>query len=220
MGGRRTPATLFAEGFECILPLVRIGVSSMSFASSMEAKEFLVSRIIEEARKRHVRLSELERKMLYFSEGYPTLPDIMEVNEKFEAEYDNEKYETKIRGLSRKAFRRDQKESPECVPLWRETIKVLNKEDHYILVMLDVPRSAANLIKLVIAGVVVVALGVAAVAAIHWADQNIHFKIPDNVKLLAFIIVFALACYLAYSEKGKEMDEYVRELAKRVARWF
>jgi hypothetical protein len=68
----------------------------MSFASSMEAKEFLVSRIIEEARKRHVRLSELERKMLYFSEGHPTLPDIMEVNEKFEAEYDNEKYETKI----------------------------------------------------------------------------------------------------------------------------
>jgi hypothetical protein len=186
----------------------------------MEAKEFLVSRIIEEARKRHVRMSELERKMLYFSEGYPTLPDIMEVNEKFEAEYGNEKYETKIRGLSRKAFRRDQKESPEYVPLWREAVKVLNKEDHYIMVMLDVPRSATDLAKLVIGGLVVAAMGVGAVAAIHWASRIIDFRVPDRVKLLSFILVFALAYYLVYSDKWKVVGKYLVDLAERVARWF
>jgi len=211
---------LYAKELEYILPLIRIGVGSMALASSMEAKEFLVSRIVEEASKRHVRLSEPERKMLYFSEGYPTLPDMMEVNEKFEAEYDGEKYESKIRRLSREAFRRDQKESPQNVPLWREAVKVLNKEDHYILVMLDIPRSAGDFVKLVVAGLVVVALGAGAIAAIRWADQNTHFRIPDYVKLAAFIIVVALACYLAYSEKGKGVAHYLGDFAKRVARWI
>jgi hypothetical protein len=192
----------------------------MSFASSMEAKEFLVSRITEEAKKRHVRLSELERKMLYFSEGYPTLPDIMEVNEQFEAEYDSEKYEEKIKKLSKNAFRRDQKESPENIPLWREAVKVLNTEDHYILVLLDVPRSSADVAKLAAAGVVVAVLGVAAVTASRRAARIIDVGVPDSVKLLAFIVVFALAYYLVYSDKWKVVGKYVVELGERIARRF
>jgi len=192
----------------------------MSFASSMEAKEFLVSRIVEEASRQQVRLSELERKMLYFSEAFPTLPDMVEVNEKFEAEYDGEKYEEKIKMLSKTAFHRDQKESPEMVPLWREAVKALNKEDHYILVMLDLPRPPADFAKLVVTGLAVVGLSLAAVAAIHWVTQNIHVKIPDSIKLLAFIIICVLAYYLAYSHKGKELGEYVNHLAERIGRWF
>jgi len=186
----------------------------------MEAKEFLVSRITEEAKKRHVRLSELERKMLYFSEGYPTLPDIMEVNEQFEAEYDSEKYEEKIKKLSKNAFRRDQKESPENIPLWREAVKVLNTEDHYILVLLDVPRSSADVAKLAAAGVVVAVLGVAAVTASRRAARIIDVGVPDSVKLLAFIVVFALAYYLVYSDKWKVVGKYVVELGERIARRF
>jgi hypothetical protein len=186
----------------------------------MEAKQFLVSRITEEASRRHVRLSELERKMLYFSEGYPTLPDIMEMNEQFEAEYDSEKYEEKIKKLSKNAFRRDQRESPENIPLWREAVKVLNKEDHYILVMLDVPRSLADLAKLAAAGVVVAVLGVAAVAASHRAARIIDVGVPDSVKLLAFVVVSVLACYLVYSDKWKVAGKYVVELGERIGRWF
>jgi hypothetical protein len=205
-----------------------VGVSPISFASSREAKEFLVSRIVEEASRRRVRLSELERKMLYFSEAYPTLPDMMEVSEKFEAEHDSEKYEAKIRELSRNAFQRDRMESPENVPLWREAIKVLNKEDHYILVMLDVPRSAGGFAKgspsdrakLVISGLVLAALALGGFAAIQWAEQNVHFKIPDNIKLPAFILVLAVAYYLLYSEKWKKVGAYLTDVAKRVARWF
>ena len=200
----------------------------MSFASSMEAKEFLVSRIVEEASRRRVRLSELERKMLYFSEAYPTLPDMMEVSEKFEAKYDSEKYEAKIREIAREAWRHDQEESPENVPLWREAIKLLNKEDHYILVMLDVGRlgggflrrPAADFAKLVITGLAVVCLLVAAFAAIHWVNQSIHFRIPDNVKLLAFVLVLVLGYYLVYGKKWEEVGARVSKLLERVARWF
>jgi len=186
----------------------------------MDAKEFLVARIVAEASQRHVGLSELERKMLYFSEEYPTLPDMMEVSQKFEAEYDDEKYEKKIKKLSRKAFERDQKESPEDVQLWREAIRVLKKEDHYILVMLDVPRSAADFARLILAGLVVTAVLVGAIAGLRWAGENILFRIPDDVKLLAFILVFALAYYLVYSDKGRKLADCLGGLAERLARWF
>jgi hypothetical protein len=49
------------------------------FHSAREAKEFLISRIVEEARRENIPLSEVERKMLYFSETDWTLPDIMQV---------------------------------------------------------------------------------------------------------------------------------------------
>ena len=51
------------------------------FGSAREAKEFLISRIVDQAQRDGVPLSEVERKMLYFSETGWTLPDIMSVNE-------------------------------------------------------------------------------------------------------------------------------------------
>ena len=99
-------------------------------------------------------------------------------------------------------------------------MKLLNKEDHYILVMLDVPRSAADLARLVITGLVVVAVGLAAVAASHRAARIIDIGVPDRVKLIAFVIVFALAYYLVCSDKWKVVGKYVVELGERLARWF
>jgi len=46
------------------------------FTSAREAKEFLVAKIAEEAQREGVPLSEVERKMLCFSETGWTLPDI------------------------------------------------------------------------------------------------------------------------------------------------
>jgi hypothetical protein len=57
------------------------------FATARDAKEFLVSRIITESQREGVPLSEVERKMLYFSETAWTLPDIGEVNDAFDREY-------------------------------------------------------------------------------------------------------------------------------------
>ena len=59
-----------------------------TFSTPREAKEFLVSRIVAEAQREGVPLSEIERKMLYFSETGWTLPDMMEVDEAFDRDYD------------------------------------------------------------------------------------------------------------------------------------
>jgi hypothetical protein len=105
------------------------------FSNQREAKEYLVSKIVEEAQREGVALSEVERKMLYFTESGWTLPDIMEVNEEFDREYDQDTYETKIAKLSQRIVKRIRKEQPEEYEAWKEAVHRLSKGDHYLLVM-------------------------------------------------------------------------------------
>ena len=102
---------------------------------SVAAKQFLISKVIGEAEFEHVPLSEVEKKMLHFTEEHPTLPDIYEVNEEFERTCDNDEYETKISKLLKSARGRDQKESPSQEQQWKDALDALRKEDHYILIM-------------------------------------------------------------------------------------
>jgi hypothetical protein len=101
----------------------------------MDAKEFIVSRITDQAALENVDLSEVERKMLYFSERHPSLPDISDVATEFDQNYNMYEYEAKIVGLVRNAFRRDKKVSPEKREKWVAARRALRWEDHYIKVM-------------------------------------------------------------------------------------
>lgn len=60
-----------------------------TFSSGREAKEYLIAQIVLEAEREGMPLSETERKMMYFTETAWTLPDIWEVNEVFERDYDH-----------------------------------------------------------------------------------------------------------------------------------
>jgi hypothetical protein len=143
------------------------GVTSSAFmshfADAREAKEFLVSRILAEAEREKVPLSEIERKMLYFSETGWTLPDIMEVNEQFDREYDQAKYEKKIAHLIRNESKRLRKESPQEFASWMGAIRRLKKEDHYILVMVDKAGLSAGTVSDKWKGVILAVIGVCAV---------------------------------------------------------
>ena len=100
------------------------------------AKQFLISKIVEEAEVERVTLSEIEKKMLYFTEVHPSFPDIYEVNAEFERDYDSDEYEAKIAGLLKNARDRDNHSSPNGERDWKDALDALKKEDHYILVML------------------------------------------------------------------------------------
>ena len=108
-----------------------------AFHSGQEAKEFLVSEIVAEAQRENIPLSEVERKMLYFTESGWTLPDIMQVNEDFDREYDQDEYEHKIAKLVTNVNNRIRKGSTEVYDQWRAAIRFLQQEDHYILVMIQ-----------------------------------------------------------------------------------
>jgi hypothetical protein len=102
------------------------------------AKEFLVAKVVGEASLSNVPLSETERKMLYFTEVHASLPDILEVNAKFERDYDADEYESKVARLLRSARARDRQSSPAHEQEWNDALDALKTEDHYILVMVDI----------------------------------------------------------------------------------
>jgi|ERR1700683_2032388 len=134
---RKVEAPLL-EILPAVMPSRVTSSSDMNrFSTAREAKEFLVSGIVTEAQRENVPLSDIERKMLYFTETGWTLPDIMEVNDAFDREYDQNKYEKKIAGLIRNATKRARKESPESFASWISAARKLKKEDHYISVMID-----------------------------------------------------------------------------------
>jgi hypothetical protein len=114
------------------------------FANAREAKEFLVTRIVAEAQRESVSLSEVERKMLYFSETGWTLPDIMVVSDAFDRDYDQAKYEEKITTLIRNFCAKARKENRNDFDSWKEAARVIRQEDHYLLMMIDAANNAPN----------------------------------------------------------------------------
>jgi hypothetical protein len=105
---------------------------------AVAAKQFLISKVLQEAESSHVQLSEVERKMLYFTEVHPSLPDILEVNAEFERDYDADEYENKIAQLLKGARAQDRQTSPIREQEWKDALDALKKEDHYILVMVGI----------------------------------------------------------------------------------
>ena len=71
----------------------------MEFGTIREAKDYLGGRIAIVAERDGIPLSELARKMLYFSETDWTLPDISNVSEEFDRDYNESEYVRKIAAL-------------------------------------------------------------------------------------------------------------------------
>lgn len=105
-------------------------------SNAREAKEFLVSEITDEAQRQNVPLSDVERKMLYFSETHWAPHDTAEAAEAFDREYDQATYEKKIANLVRSRTKRLRNERPANFGDWQRAVRLLEKEDHYILVMI------------------------------------------------------------------------------------
>lgn len=95
----------------------------------------MISKVVQQAQAEGNPLTEVERKMLYFTEVHPSLPDISDINAEFERDYNSDEYETKIAGLLRRARENDRAQSAVQSQQWEDAILALNEEDHYILVL-------------------------------------------------------------------------------------
>jgi len=115
----------------------RRGGGANQFRSEQEAKEYLINRIVVQAKREGAPLDEIERKMLYFSETGWTLPDIMEINAAFERDYRDVDYEEKISRLIHNLAERATAEEHET---WDQAVLKLSEGDHYLLVMVDAAR--------------------------------------------------------------------------------
>jgi hypothetical protein len=117
-----------------------------------EAKDFLVAQTAEQAASGGVPLSDVEKRMMYFTESGYVPEDPIKLNEEFEAEYDSDEYEVKISRLLHHAYQHLRKENDAARKNWDLAIKCLRRGDHYLLVMWDMsPRtewSAAYFLKI------------------------------------------------------------------------
>jgi hypothetical protein len=104
------------------------------------AKEFLLSKLGEQASHDSIVLDDIERRVFLFSESSGK-PDF-EANEKFDKEYDPSTYESKVAKLLGRAYARD-KETEDGRASWKAALTALEGEDFYGLVMVDqakIPR--------------------------------------------------------------------------------
>jgi hypothetical protein len=104
---------------------------------AVTAKQFPISKVIEQAEVEQVSISEVERKMPHFTEVHPCLADTYEVNAWFEQDYDSDQYEAQVATLLKTARNRDREQLPEGDQKWEDALNALKEEDHYILVMTE-----------------------------------------------------------------------------------
>jgi hypothetical protein len=102
-----------------------------------EAKDFLVAQTAEQAALEGIPLSDLEKRMMYFTETGECPEDPLALNEEFEKEYDTDEYETKVKKLLANAHRRLKEERSPEVAKWQEGLKALDQTDDYILILCD-----------------------------------------------------------------------------------
>jgi hypothetical protein len=107
------------------------------FATDREAKEFLIGKIVDQAQRDGVALSDVERKNLYWSETGWTLPDIDEVDVAFERDYSRDQYEKKIVQIIRQLRARERRDRVPDFALFEKAIEKLREGDHYVLGLID-----------------------------------------------------------------------------------
>lgn len=170
------------------------------FADERQAKEFAIGLIASEAEREGVPLSELERKMLYFSETGWTVPGMAEAAQKFESEYDSRQYEKKIASLIKKLQTRLKSDDPNTLKTWLDALEKLSEGDHYLLVLarLDSPpphRLPHDFLKLCVTALLIVVVGVGLMALLP--EQAIGpFAREKSAFVMWLIAVIGLSAFL------------------------
>jgi hypothetical protein len=138
-----------------------------AFHTTQEAKEYLVQSIVAEAERQGTPLSEVERKMLYFTETAwaPTGINWIELVSTFDSEYDREQYERNISGLIRSLRAHTRTSDRNAFDTWTKAARAISQEDHYLLVMMKAAgatvRPRYDLLKLIATALAIVCAMVA-----------------------------------------------------------
>lgn len=128
-----------------------------------EAKVFLACRITDEAERQGAPLSEIERKMLYWSSSGWTIDDMPRVKRIFAEEYDRKHFEKRIRRLirslrARLKAGRDEHEYEG----WSAALNVLKQarevdhEDHYLFTLIVGAPPEGEVTRLIVTALIVV----------------------------------------------------------------
>jgi hypothetical protein len=183
-----------------------------------DAKEFLVSQVAGEAERQGHPLSDLERKMLYFSESGWTIPDALDVSDAFDREYDSDEYQKKIAGLVRAARKRA---TGGTGARWTSAIDKLAEGDHYISIMLGEVHPREETHFLIWFGVIALGFGSVALVFFYWSLKSYlgHAPTREEIGFYAWATAAAVgsACGLAsYAFGGYRIQRFVHKVIGQV----
>lgn len=157
------------------------------------AKDFLVQQVAEQAARESVPLSEIEKKMMYFTESDPlSCENPLEINDEFEKEYNDAEYEAKMSNLLHHTYERLKAEGTERKRDWDEAIRTLRKGDHYFLVLWNLKpageRPPHDSVKLIASALVLIATMV----PLFWLAAKYNIDL-DRYKYLLYGLFAVLA---------------------------
>lgn len=157
--------------------------------------------IVEQAQRDGVALSEVERKMLQFSETEPTLPNILEINTSFDEECDQDEYEKKIAKLVERADKRLREGPEEEYEKWAKALREMKDRDYYVgvPVMLAGLRPPHDSAKLLGTGLVAAMVLCGLIAGIEMLSKRLN--LPDGADKYLFEGIL-LAAVVAYYGRG------------------
>jgi hypothetical protein len=105
----------------------------MSTPSVVKARRFLVNRIVDQAKRANVALTEVETHLLVFSADSAS-PAEQQAVAVFDRDYDKEKYEAKISRLFQDVYEMDK--SLGRAEIWEQSLDTLANEDMYLAVII------------------------------------------------------------------------------------
>lgn len=120
-------------------------------SGDLKAKKFFIDKVLLQAQKEHVILSEAERYMLSWTEdrGKDFSPN-QDLTDKFEDEITQDAFEKKIAGLLCNAYVNDAQNDKQQKKTYQDALRALREGDHYIAVMAEMAikeGGAANWLK-------------------------------------------------------------------------
>jgi hypothetical protein len=114
----------------------------MIFTTQKTSKKYFIDRILDQARRSNIALSQAEQYMLGWSETEKGFVIDQRLVDQFNQETTNSKFEQKIINLLMSAYATDIEKDSALKNSYREAYSVLNKGDHYILIMIKAAISS------------------------------------------------------------------------------
>jgi len=179
-----------------------------------QAKDFLVEQAAVQAALEGVPLSNLERRMMYFTESPDAVEDPVKLNEEFEAQYDSEKYENKVSLLLAHAYKRLKGGNSQEVAQWDAAVEKLYEGDHYLLVLWGATPTArvpfGTYLRLLIRLVALVSITLALCLGLRYLLR------PVGVSLASFLFFLFAATAIAVALKPQPLGGYLKRAVLQI----
>ena len=154
----------------------RSDASIRRFRNVREAKEYLVGIIANEAEHDGAPLTEVEQKMLFFTETGWTLPEMKQVSAEFDKSYVQDQYEAKITSIVAKVRAKFTDEGQQEQLTWDSALGKLSRGDHYLLVLINGAnpnrRGANRYLRMLLSVLIFLALGCGDLWFRHWLRDH------------------------------------------------